>query len=242
MPKRFHLPSLNVHNTTQWGNYEHVDPIFENWSVPDISEPANIVQLFPVVLTEIAKNTYSVTWHVANLSEWRNTRAESWHEFQDYEEYALRRLKYSLAVHSDYYEVVATERPDELIRFVYLKNPQRTPKRASPKHLTNKKASPNKKNTTRNNSVPKFFLLNDIKNHFPVVWHKDPRNPKLLGIEIHKAKLNQMAKNSGKTYKEVEAALVPKLIRALENSEVSGSWKVMAPERKEFVCMLQLLK
>ena len=98
------------------------------------------------------------------------------------------------------------------------------------------------KKKSKENTLPKFFLLNDIKEHFPVVWHKDPRNPKLLGIQLHKMKIQALAKEAQQPVKEYESRLVSRLMRALEASETTGAWKVLPSRSRDYVCMLQMLK
>lgn len=223
-----------------WGNVAEnsQNAIFENWTVPDISHPDSIVEHFPVVLTKIhkdGKEGYRVTWHLANLKEWRNTRPETWDEFQDYEDYVIARLRYALAVHSDEYKLIPTEHADELFRVLVLRRSSRNTR----KH--EKKVRP--KNVTRHaNNVPKLFLLNDIKNFFPVVWHKDPRNPKFLSIQFHRKNLQAEAMQAGIPAKEYEQAVTAKLLKALHESEGTGSWQVLPSSHKDYVCVLRLLK
>jgi len=229
-------------NNRLWGNIaeDPQDPIFEGWAVPDISNPEKIEKHFPVFVSHDKDNEYRVTWHLANLKEWRNTRPETWDEFQDYEEYVEKRLTYALAVHSDNYKMLPTENPDELFRFEV----KRWTKTSGPRAKSAKKSAnkPNKTRKSPNSNIPKFFLLNDIKNYFPVVWHKDPRNPKLLGIQLHKLKVQNLAKEAGKPVKEFEAKLISDLLKALEASQQTGAWEVQAPRSRDYVCMLQLLK
>jgi len=230
-----HTPNVWAGNA--WGNIpEPEDPVFDNWTMPDISNIKDISEKFPVFVspfhTSNSEKGYTITWHLANLKEWRNTQPETWDEYQDYEAYVVARLRYTLARHSDYYIVIPTERPDELFR---IKISTRTP---SPKHAP--KAITPKQNAI--NKVPKFFLLNDIKNHFPVVWHKDPHDPKLLGIQFHKVKLQELAKTANKPLKEFEATMITSLLNSLKASEVTGAWEVLAPTNKHYVCMLHLKK
>lgn len=245
MPK----PSPNFFKNTlkgrHWGNVAENSPsaVFEHWTSPDISNPSAIVEHFPVVLTKIRKDGkegYRVTWHLANLKEWRNTRPETWDEFQDYEDYVTARLRYALALHGEDYKLIPTERADELFRFLVHK---RSVKNTRKNTKNEKKASP--RNTTRNapaSILPKLFLLNDIKNFFPVVWHKDPRNPKLLGIQFHRMKLQTEAKQASIPINVYEQAMTAKLIQTLKESEGTGAWQVLPSMSKEYVCMLRLLK
>lgn len=232
-----HTPNVWAGNA--WGNIpEPENPVFDNWTMPDISNVKDISEKFPVFLSPFHKSNgekgYKITWHLANLKEWRNTQPETWDEYQDYEAYVISRLRYTLAMHSDYYRDIPTEHPDELFRIITL---ALSPKQA-PKAVTLKQNA--KQNAI--NKVPKFFLLNDIKNHFPVVWHKDPHDPKLLGIQFHKVKLQELAKIANKPLKEFEATMVASLLQALKASEVTGAWEVMAPTNKYYVCMLHLKK
>jgi hypothetical protein len=233
----------------KWGNIaeDPEDPIFENWKVPDISNPEKLEKHFPVFVTHVKDEEYKVTWHLQHVEEWKRTRPETWDEFQDYEDYVEKRLKYALAVYSDNYKILPTKKPDELARFIVKKWTKRNSAKSakSANTVKNVKKATSPKNTTKKNSqtnVPKFFLLNDIKEYFPVVWHKDPRNPKMLGIQLHKMKVQAGAKEAGIPLKEYEAKLVKKLIHALEASETSGSWKVLESRSRDYVCMLHLTK
>ena len=237
-----------------WGNIaeDPVDPIFENWKVPDISNPEKIEQHFPVIVSHDNDNEYRITWHLANLREWKSTRPETWDEFQDYEDYVQARLKYALAVHSDNYKMIPIQNPDELFRIAVKRwtKTSNTRRKSNTNRTSKKPNSPNSpkrspaKNTTRTSKskYPTFFLLNDIKQYFPVVWHKDPRNPKLLGMQLHKKKVQELAKEAGKPLHEFEAKLISDLLHALEASEQTGAWKVMPSRSRDYVCMLQLRK
>jgi hypothetical protein len=230
-----------------WGNIaqNEEDPIFEGYRVPDISNPEKIEAHFPVVVTHEKDEVYKVTWHLQHLKDWRNTRPETWDEYQDYDDYCEARLKYALTVYAGNYKLLPIENPDELFRFEVKKWTRTSMTR---KNSPNKPKTPPMlapmlahKNTVKNN-IPKFHLLNDIKNYFPVVWHKDPQNPKLLGIQLHKMKMRALARNAGQPEREFEAQMISRLIKALESSETTGAWKVLAPASRDYVCMLQLLK
>jgi hypothetical protein len=218
-----------------WGNIAEnaEDPVFENWTVPDISNPEKIEAQFPVYVAHVKDNEYKVTWHLDNLKAWRNTRPETWDEFQDYEDYVEKRLKYALAMHPDQYTMRKTEHPDELFRFTIATRSNTKKRTRSPKTQTRRNNA---------NAVPKFFLLNDIKEHFPVVWHKDPRDPKLLGIQLHMKKVQALAQAAGVPQKEFQAGLETRLIKALQASEETGAWHVLASMHRDYVCMLRLRK
>lgn len=239
-----------------WGNVANdpEDPIFEDWKVPDISTPEKIEKHFPVVVTHDHDDVYKVTWHLQNLKEWRNTRPETWYEFQDYDEYVERRLKYALGSHPNNYRVLPVESPDELFRVEVLRWTRRStgtrkansPKKPSPPPVVPMPPvgpmAPAGPMPPMSNNLPKFFLLNDIKEHFPVVWHKNPQNPKLLGIQLHKMKVRGLARNAGIPEREFETQMTARLLRALEQSEGSGAWKVLPSPSRDYVCLLQLLK
>lgn len=254
--KRFQLPVPNLEDANEWGNFvEKVDPVFENWQMPDISSPTKIAEVFPVTVTELPeRNTYKITWNFANLNDWRRTKPESWDEFQDYDEYVLRRLKYALAYNSDMYKELPIERPDELFRIRVvgeLVAPRRNttvrresanlPRPNAPRPNAPRANAPRANAPGANtNGLPQFYLLNDIKNYYPVVWHKDPYNPKVLGIQLHKMKTQGMAKEAGQSYKNFESNLRSTIVRALQKSEGTGAWRVMPSLNKDYICMLHL--
>lgn len=224
-----------------WGNIaeDAGDPVFENWAMPNISRPEKIEANFPVYVSHVQGDEYKVTWHLDNLKEWRNTRPETWDEFQDYEDYVEKRLQYALAMHSEQYSMMPIEHPDELFRFQI-----KPASRSNTVKRTRSPRSPPKNYTRRNNAntIPKFFLLNDIKEHFPVVWHKHPRNPKLLGIQLHNKKVQELAQAAGVPLKEFQANLESNLIKALQASEESGAWQVLPSNHHNYVCTLRLFK
>ena len=85
------------------------EEILEGWTMPDLKLRKNIWENFPVSLIPLADadgtDRYAVVWHEKNLEEWRSTRALSWDEFQEYEDYACMRLMYALRAHSHKYRI-----------------------------------------------------------------------------------------------------------------------------------------
>jgi hypothetical protein len=81
-----------------------------------------------------------------------------------------------------------------------------------------------------------FTRLNDIKEHFPVVWHKveDARTrTAVYALELFGKKLAEMSRAAGK---DVRADVETRLMAALM---VSPAWRVLRSEGREF-CRLEM--
>jgi hypothetical protein len=229
-----------------------------NWEAPEIHDVHDISEHFPVVLTPFHKadgsKGYRITWHVKNLKEWRNRRAESWDEYLDYEDYVTERLRIALISDQEQFTVLPTEHADELFRIQVhaverkRKKTPTPPPRSPPRPVLAPAPAPVPAPAKQapalmpNANIPKLFMLNDIKKYFPVVWHKDPRDPKLLGIQIHRKNLQNMAAESNMSAQEFEPVILGRMDKALRGSQDTGAWQVLPSVHRDYVCMLRLLK
>ena len=241
-----------------------------NWEAPEIHDVHDISEHFPVVLTpfheEDGSKGYRITWHVQNLKDWRNRRAESWDEYLDYEDYVTERLRIALISDSEQFTILPTEHADELFRIevhaVNRKKKTPSPPRSPPRSTSRSPPRSHPRSTLRspprfvptntpkkktptlvsNANIPKLFLLNDIKKYFPIVWHKNPHDPKLLGIQIHKANLQKMAAEANMTALEFEPIILARMEKALRDSQDTGAWQVLPSRHRDYVLVLRMLK
>jgi hypothetical protein len=92
--------------------------VMSGWTIPNINLRKAIWENFPVSLLPVASNDgtdrYSVVWHRKNFEDWRNSRAETWDEHQDYDIFCERRLMLALAAHSHKYVVEPARSGDEI--------------------------------------------------------------------------------------------------------------------------------
>jgi hypothetical protein len=88
-------------------------------------------------------------------------------------------------------------------------------------------------------SVPLFTRLNDIKEHFPVVWHKVEdahTRTAVYALEIFGKKAREMALSTRVAEAAFRAEMEPRLLAALR---ASPAWRVLRSEGREF-CRLEM--
>jgi hypothetical protein len=88
-------------------------------------------------------------------------------------------------------------------------------------------------------AAPLFTRLNDIKERFPVVWHKveDARTrTAVYALEIFGKKLTEMARAANCTVDRFRADVETRLMAALR---ASPAWRVLRSEGREF-CRLEM--
>lgn len=192
--------------------------ILEDWSIPDLTQRKGIWEHFPVILDRIGdrhgKERYALLWHKTNLKEWKESRSASYEEWMEYQAYAEFRLFHALKAHSHLYRVLP---PDNEKQIAILEMTTT----ASPKH---------------NGRLPILRKLNDIKEHFPVVWHSvDGRAGKsTYALELHGKKVRDISTNARKN---MTATITHDLLEALR---ASPAWKVLPSKGKE-VCQLEIV-
>ena len=84
--------------------------------------------------------------------------------------------------------------------------------------------------------APLFTRLNDIKEHFPVVWHKVEdahTRTAVYALEIFGKKMIEMSRAAGK---DVRGDVETRLMLALR---ASPAWRVLKSEGSEF-CRLEM--
>lgn len=90
------------------------DDALDNYVVPEIRTIEDIKSHFPVSFIQLSAQRYAIVWNAKNLNDWRNERAASFDEFQDYESYSEIRLFHTLNAHSQIFTVLPARSDDEL--------------------------------------------------------------------------------------------------------------------------------
>jgi hypothetical protein len=197
----------------------------EGYVVPELLLRKDIWTKFPVVLDKIASRgsteRYAIKWHQKNLKEYRE-RAESFDEWSDFTNWTETRLIHALEAHSHKYTLEVPEAADQIaiIAMVHSEN--------APRH------SPTRKNASYNGPV--LRKLNDIKEHFPVVWHPvDGRAGKsTYALELFGKKVKEL---STVAKRDLTIEIKADLMRALKASK---AWHVLPAVGKE-VCRLEIV-
>jgi hypothetical protein len=93
------LPSL-VQEALVWSDE---DEALSNWDLPELDSLAAFEEHFPVSLLAIGGGNHALVWDEAKVAEWRNTRATSMDEHEEYEYYSSCRLNHALREYADLY-------------------------------------------------------------------------------------------------------------------------------------------
>lgn len=180
--------------------------MLEGYKTPELRLRKDIYENFPVIVNEIGPNLYEIVWNEKNIEEWRKTKALSWEEYQEYELYSEYRLFHALRKHADRYELLPTRRAAQIAIFRM------------------KMEEPSFRG-------PKLMRLNDIKNHFPVVWNKvDGRAGETTYAIVLRG--DYQRKTAKANVKATEKALVDAL-------RASPAWKVLAAVGDE-TCRIEM--
>ena len=179
----------------------------EGYKTPNLQLRKGIYENFPVIVNELGAGVYEIKWHVKNLEDWRKERAMSWEEYQEYELFSELRLIHSLRKHADRYELMPPTNKDQIVRFKMLGAEQAF-------------------------RGPKLMRLNDIKTHFPVVWHKVEGRigEATYGLELRGDFMRKASK--------AEAAVVQQGL--LDALRASRAWMVLPPTEKGEVCRIEM--
>lgn len=179
----------------------------EGFKTPNLQLRKGIYENFPVIVNEVGAGVYEIKWHVKNLADWRKERAMSWEEYQEYELFSELRLIHSLRKHADRYELMPPTNKDQIVRFKMLG--------AEPVFRG-----------------PKLMRLNDIKTHFPVVWHKVEGRvgETTYGLELRSDFMRKASKTEA-------AAVQQGLLDALR---ASRAWTVLPSGEKGEVCRIEM--
>ena len=83
--------------------------VLAGWSCPNLSLRKGLWENFPIDVVPMNstgdKDFYVLRWNEAKLADWRNSRAESWDEYQEFDAWCRFRLIDALAEYSNKYTV-----------------------------------------------------------------------------------------------------------------------------------------
>jgi len=165
-----------------------INDVLFGYAVPDLSVLANLWRNFPVVGRQIpGTQDYVIEWHKTNLTAWRETRAESHDEFEDYQAWCEERLFHSLGYYADFYDVFNGRDEDEIC-------------------IIRAKSVPAQRKSAR--------AIDVLKSH-PVAWNRDADDSRVHIIELNrmKAKVSRDADSAvvERATAEVRSALLADL-------------------------------
>lgn len=223
---------------------DHVHELPEDWDLefPELRLRKDIWENFPVTVTplgagEDGAERHVITWHRKNFEEWRNERTENGYDAMDYYHITLSRLEKCLEA-SKFWTVEPPRTTAEIavIRMNF------APRKEEPAPAA---AGAGKADTSDDwvevgapkaapASRPALLLtrLNDIKEHFPVVWHKVEdahTRTAVYALELFGKKIKEMSLAANK---DVRPDVEVRLMAALK---ASPAWRVLRSEGREFV-------
>ena len=236
-----------------------------DFEYPELRLRKDIWEHFPVTVTPLGRGAdggerHAVAWHRAKLAEWRETKPESFCEWMDYEMDTEHRL-FKCLESSKYWTVEESTADGQLcvIRMNFAPREEITApiaevstaeeadsddeaafiavfaKKAAPKAT----AAPAPAAAAAKPTAPLFTRLNDIKEHFPVVWHKVEEartRTAVYALEIFGKKLAEEARAAGRPTEAYRADVERRLDVALR---ASPAWRVLRAEGREF-CRLEM--
>jgi len=200
----------------------------KNWSMPDLTMRKGIWEHFPVTLVPLddhdGTERYAIEWHRKHLREWGAAHSASLAQYQAYTEF---RLLHALEAHPHKY-VVELPRTKDQIAVIAMVHAGPRVAHSEPKaepHVAPHAAV----------GAPVLRKLNDIKEHFPVVWHAVPghHGKSTYALELFGKKLREMSTAAGRNVSnEVTAHLMTAL-------HASSAWHVLPSKGKE-LCRLEM--
>jgi hypothetical protein len=236
----------------------------EDWDLefPELRLRRDIWEHFPVTVTPLGAGAdgaerHAITWHRKNFEEWRNTRTEDFDEAMDYYEITLYRLHKCLEA-SKFWTVeepraaaeIAVIRMNFVPREEAVATAAAAPVAAVDESDDDEEAFLTVFGKAKPAAAPKpvaaaaapakpvflFTRLNDIKEQFPVVWHKVEdahTRTAIYALELFGKKLKEMSTAAGK---DVRTDVETRLMAALR---ASPAWRVLRSEGREF-CRLEM--
>lgn len=217
------------------------EEILEGWTMPDLKLRKNIWENFPVSLIPLADadgtDRYAVVWHEKNLEEWRSTRALSWDEFQEYEDYACMRLMYALRAHSHKYRIEEARSSRHVCVIAMVHSDTVIPATSAitviPAAVIPAAVIPV---TTTVTVIPTATTIRsspkamNVLKGFAVSWDRDTLNSKIHFIKPHMMKLKAL----GLTGKDIESDLMNEL-------SLCDDCVVSDKVRGDYLCTVRML-
>ncbi len=218
----------------------------DDWIMPIMTLRKHIWENFPVVVKQIESktgNTYAVQWHHKNFQEARDACEHGW-EYMDFEDDTYRRLMKALqasrnwtvqpaAGAEDLCTIVMNGEEEELLEkplkpFVL---PSRQVNDSDSVCSESSKESDGWVEVAKKGpTVPVLRRLNDIKEHFPVVWSEVAGcASKTYAVELFGRKIKEQGLNATKVKADLLAAL-----------NASKSWTVLPATSDRQACQIRM--
>lgn len=233
----------------------------EDWDLefPSLRLRKDIWENFPVTVAPLGAGPdgaerHAIAWHRKNFEEWRNERTEDGYEALNYRDITEYRLFKCL--NASKYWAVEDPLTDDMICVIRMNFVPRDDATIVPAVV---ETSPSAGAGTEEDDgwttvgatkalvaaaaptrppprsdVPLLTRLNDIKEYFPVVWHKDESYTRtaVYAVEIFGKKITEMARTTKRSSDDVRADVERRLTAALR---ASHAWRVLPAVGKEFV-------
>jgi hypothetical protein len=240
------MPSTPTEETIE--ETERSSEMPEDWDLefPVLRLRKDIWENFPVVVEPLGSGLdgaerHVIKWHRKNFEDWRNA-CDNYEEASNYSDITEYRLLKCL--HASKFWTVETSCSGSqlaIIRMNFVPRDETVSEEPSiiddsdelwiP--VVNKAPAPVRHAKP---ATPLFTRLNDIKMHFPVVWHKDETartRTAVYVIEIFGKKIIEMSRIAGH---DVRADVESHLMAALRTSP---AWRVLPAVGREF-CRLEM--
>jgi hypothetical protein len=233
------MMSNNANHESPGPNYAVEHNALDNWSMPNLTMRKGIWENFPVVLKPLEDRNgterFAIEWHRKHLKEWKDERSASMDEWMEYQAYAEFRLIHALRAHAHQYVIEPPRTKDQIV-VIAMKH--REPRVEKPEPLAAPHAVP--RNEGKSHAVeptrgPVLHKLNDIKAHFPVVWHPVDGHvgKSTYALELFGKKIREMSMTVGH---DVTEEVKHQLMNALR---ASRAWHVLPAVGKE-LCRLEI--
>ena len=196
----------------------------KNWSMPNLTMRKGIWEHFPVTLVPLEEHDgterYAIEWHRKHLRDWASAHSASEAKQMEYQAYTEFRLLHALEAHPHKYTVEFPRKKDQIAVIAMVHGGPKAAPRAAPSAKV---------------SGPVLRKLNDIKEHFPVVWHAVPGKPgkSTYALELFGKKLREMSTAVGRNISGEVTAQHMAALRA------SDAWHVLPSGGKE-LCRLEM--
>jgi hypothetical protein len=213
-----------------------------HWTMPVMNLRKHIWENFPVVVKQIPSTKgeiYAIQWHMKNFEEARNSCEHGW-QYMDFEEDTYRHLM--KALHSSRnWTVQEAHGPEDLCTIVMQGEEEKPLK---PFVLPSKEVNDTDSVCTdasqesegwcevakKGPTVPVLRRLNDIKEHFPVVWSEVAGcSSKTYAVELFGRKIKEQGLNVNKVKADLIAAL-----------KASKSWTVLPATSDRQACQIRM--
>lgn len=235
---------LGVPTKPRKAEYKEVDPD-AHWTMPALRLRKDIWENFPVNVVPMQskdnRECYAIQWHNKKFQEARESCEHGW-EYMDFEDDTYRRLMKSLSA-SRFWTVEEAagdhdlctiamnfqdEKPLQTKTFTLPSNKEtdsdnESTNTSSWEHVGKKASAPTP-------AYPILRRLNDIKNHFPVIWNEvNGCKTTTYAVEVFGKRVKEQGLNMAKVKTDLLVAL-----------KASRSWTVLPATNERHVCLLQM--